>query len=261
MTLHDAEVGAGAPTPGRLKQQRHVGRAAGGKDALGELNHQLDLQGPVGQAVYFFELVEQVGEGGHLGGDGDLGQGNHEVFGEFSARRFEQRGDEQVEGTHAAVLQFLVQRLDADTDERRQDALGHAPGHFLGGADGGGVFFVVGAVAVAVFEVDAEVFDGLGLELGAHPGVHRVGQVLGDSDGLTQICGGGCISVEVSEGELAELAGGLCLIQLGAAVHGVQWLTLGGLAGVTHGVGKVGLSESFENLGGVEGAHFSFRGR
>ena len=55
--------------------------------------------------------------------------------------------------------QIFVERFDADADERRQRAGGEALSDFACAGRGVSIFFVVGAIAVTVFEIEAEIFD------------------------------------------------------------------------------------------------------
>jgi hypothetical protein len=66
---------------------------------------------------------------------------------------------------------------------------GFISGDLAGGANRAGVFFVVGTVAVAVLEIDAEVLDRLLLELVGDFQVDafsQLGLLVGDSDDLTK---------------------------------------------------------------------------
>jgi hypothetical protein len=49
------------------------------------------------------------------------------------------------------------------------------------------VLLDVGAMAVTVLEVDAEVLDWLPAQLGGHESVHPIGQVIGKPDYLDQV--------------------------------------------------------------------------
>jgi hypothetical protein len=66
--------------------------------------------------------------------------------------------------------------LDADADERRQRGGLQAGGDLERGGARVAVFFGVRPRAVAVLEVDAEVFDRLAPQLLQHPGAHRRGE-------------------------------------------------------------------------------------
>ena len=76
----------------------------------------------------------------------------------------------------AAPLQLLAQRLDADADERRQRAVRQPRRDLVGRGLRVAVLFVVGAVAVAVLEVDAEVLDRLARQLVDDARVDAVGE-------------------------------------------------------------------------------------
>lgn len=123
------------------------------------------------------------------------------------------------------------------------------------------IFLLVRAVAVAILEVDAVVFDGLGLQLLEYPVVYREGQpgsrldlahVFGirfqrtrqtfDIDGIrrqrigagqTQHTGKyvviGRIGVESLERNFTQLAGKPCLEKVGTPVNGVNRLSLKGI--------------------------------
>src|SRR5262249_57633088 len=99
-----------------------------------------------------------------------------EVRRQDGAALFEQPGEEQIEGPQAASLQLLGQRLDADADRRRQLTVAQSRGHFAGGDLREAVLFLIGPVAEAVLEIDAEVFDRLARELVDEPPVDAVGE-------------------------------------------------------------------------------------
>ena len=92
-----------------------------------------------------------------------------------SPRRARERRDEDVERAQAARVQLLRHRLDADADERRQRSRRQPP-RLPRRPLRVAVFFGVGPDAVAVLEVDAEVFDRLARELFDDAGANRVGE-------------------------------------------------------------------------------------
>ena len=96
----------------------------------------------------------------------------------------------------------------------------------------GGVLLGVGTVAVAVLEIDAEVFHRLAAELLSDAVVHRHGQLRGEPDRGGEGFGVRGVLVEAAQRQVAELAGRVGAEQVGAAVDGVHGLPGGGVAGV-----------------------------
>ena len=166
---------AAAPLAG-FEERRQRRAAVGPEQRLRRLDHQLDPEGPGGQAVAGFEALAEADQRARLLGDGDLRQRDDEVVGEPSARRGEQRVDEDLQRARAARLPLGAERLDPDAEERRQQPLGETARHLARGGHGGRVLVGVGARAVAVLEVDAEVLDRLAPQLGEHALVHREGE-------------------------------------------------------------------------------------
>ena len=76
------------------------------------------------------------------------------------------------------------------------------------GADGVRVLFGVGAVAVAVLEVDAKVLDRLARELGLHAGVDALG-VSAEAQGFRQDLRAGRVLAERLQRPLSELLDGV----------------------------------------------------
>ena len=74
------------------------------------------------------------------------------------AARFRgQLRQKNIERANAAFAKLFGKGLDADADERRQLARVHSGAHFIGRGRGVPVLFVIGTVAVSVFEVEPEV--------------------------------------------------------------------------------------------------------
>ena len=119
------------------------------------------------QPVRALERGGDVGHRLHLGCGAHLRKGEQETAGQ--AARVHESTDEQVEGAQAPRASGGLQRLEADADERRRCTGGHGLRHLGGRAHGVGILDGVTAVAVAVLEVEPQVFDGLALQLRAHP--------------------------------------------------------------------------------------------
>src|SRR6185312_5648239 len=98
------------------------------------------------------------------------------------------------------------ERLDADAEERRQGAEGEAARDLRAGGDRVVVLLVVGAIAVAVLEVDPEVLDRLAPELLDDALVHLVGEVRRDTDRLRELAGRRRGLVQDAQRDVAELA-------------------------------------------------------
>ncbi len=109
----------------------------------------------------------------------DFWQSDNKIFREPAARGSAQSADKKIEGANASFAQLGRKRLDAYADEGRQGALAHSTRHLFRGKFRVLVFFGVGTIPVAVFEVDAKIFDGLTLEFFEHSSINRVRQPRG----------------------------------------------------------------------------------
>jgi hypothetical protein len=179
-------------------------------------------------------------------GDRHLRDRDHEEGRQGAPRPGRQGGDEDVESAQAAPEQLTRERLDANADEGRERAAGHPVGDGFGGADGIAVLLGIGAVAVAVLEVDAVVFHRLALQLGEHAGVDAIGQGLGHAEGVRERVGVGRVLAHGPQGQGPELAGRVGLEELRAAVHRVDGLTGGRVAGMPTRERGVGLAQAPE---------------
>jgi hypothetical protein len=142
-------------------------------DRLGGFDHDLHSQRILGKAQRASRFSRTWRTGGHLRRRGDLGQRDDEVLWQFAAGFLGQAGQEDVQGTNRANLALVRKRFDPDADKRREQIFAHAFGDLIGSRDGMAIFLVVRAIAVAILEVDAVVFDGLGLQLLEYPVVDR----------------------------------------------------------------------------------------
>lgn len=104
----------------------------------------------------------------HLGHRGDLGQGEDQAYWEFAY--LSQRGDEQVQRLQATCAGGGFEALETDADKRRSCSGRNCGSDSLGGSNGVGVFSLIAAIAVAVFEVQPKVFDRFSSQLGSYPG-------------------------------------------------------------------------------------------
>ena len=129
------------------------------------------------------------------------------------------------------------------------DAGDHRGGDLLRGGGGVAVLFVVGAIAVAVFEVDAEVFDGFARELLADALVDLGGEVAANADRFGERRGIGRVAVERLQRELAELLRRLGREQMRAAVDGVHRLARAGVAGVALREPRLRAVDAIERFG------------
>ncbi len=77
-----------------------------------------------------------------------------------------------------------------------------------GGVGGALVLLGVGSVAVTVLEVDAQVLDRFALQLGAHPGVHVLGESAVEAEDGAEGRGVGGVFVQRGEGLVAPLPDG-----------------------------------------------------
>ena len=138
-------------------------------------------------------------------------------------------------GADAAVADGGFHALHADAHVGGGGAVLEGLGDQAGGAGGGGVLLGVGARAVAVLEVDAQVLDGLALQLGAHAVVH--GPARSSAMPRTLGEGGGVRGVFVEGGErlVAPGADGARVEDVTGYVDGVDGLAGAGVARVAAG--------------------------
>src|SRR4051794_13024934 len=93
------------------------------------------------------------------------------------------------------------------------------------------VLFVISAVAVAVFEIDAEVFHRLAAQLLHDACIDDIAEARIETDGIAQRGGVGSEVVEGAEGERAEFLRRVALEEMRAAVDGVHRLPRARLTG------------------------------
>ena len=158
-----------------LDQRRQGDGAMVVEDRLRRLDHQLQAQRPGREAVDGLDLRERVDQQSDLSAAGDLRERDDEVGRQAAVGFLQQPFEEQVRRPQRALAQLLAEVLDANADEGRQRAVLRAVRDFDRGGGGMAVLFRVRAVAVAVLEIQAEVFDRLAAELLDDPGVHALG--------------------------------------------------------------------------------------
>src|SRR5207248_6440256 len=98
----------------------------------------------------------------------DFRQGHDEILGKRAAAPIEQPSEEEIEGSEAAPLQFLAERLDANADPGRERAAGGCRGDFVCSGAREAIFFLVSPIAKSVFEVDPKILDRLALQFVHH---------------------------------------------------------------------------------------------
>ncbi len=76
----------------------------------------------------------------------------------FPAGSSQQLRQKNVQRPDAAASQFLVERLDAQPDERRQAPRRHPRSEFSGRRRGEAILFLVRPVAEAILEINAKIF-------------------------------------------------------------------------------------------------------
>ena len=202
--------------------------SVGREDGLRLLDH--DLDGDARQPHALLDAGERIDERAHLVDVLDLGEGDDELGGKPLRT---ERGEKPVERAEAPRVKLVRERLDADADERRQRASLLSFRDFLCGELDVMIFLGVGPRAVPIFEVDAEVFDGLTLELGEDAGVHRLRETLIETDRAREPWRVRAVRRERSLRELAELLCHIVYKEVTSAVHGVDGLTRGRLSRIT----------------------------
>ena len=168
------------PALGGVDHARDGGGPVGCEDGLGGLDLDLEADAPVRQPVRLLELVAQLRHRRDLFGVADLGQRQDEPFGQspVSSRPVRKMSRVRMPRSRTAASMHFM----------RMPTYGAAVPFRVGLADQPGgtgrcrVLLGVAAAAVAVLEVDAQVLDGLALQLGAYAVVHRGGELVGEAE-------------------------------------------------------------------------------
>ena len=219
----------------------HRGRAVGAQDQLRRLDLDLEAERTLVEPVRRLERRTDGDHGLDLADGAHLREGEHELFGHL-AHALEQRTEEEVEGTDAAAPGRRLEALEADADEVGAGARLQRVGDGTGGRDAVGVFGRVAAVAVPVLEVEAQVFDGCGAQLG----VDAARDLLGHVTGQAQVGGEGrksAVLLDQVEGggpPLPRQRGG---VAVGRNVDGVHRLAPAVVTGVGEREHLVGVTE------------------
>ena len=149
----------------------------------------------------------------------------------LAPRRPDELGHEEIERPQAADVQLVRHRLDPNADEWRQRVRLESFGNLARGGLRVCVFLRVRSVPVAIFEIDAKVFDRLVAELAYDARSNRLGErgAFVRSDIELQRVGEGPrvrrVLLERGEREIAEPAGRVRAKQLRTAVDRVNGLT------------------------------------
>ena len=252
---------AAAPARGG-DEAREGQRAVGGEDGLRRLDHQLDAQRSGLELAGLLDPLARLDRRRDLLGRRDLGKRDGEVRGQPTGGEADERPHEQVEGAERAAAQLIAQRLDADPDEGRERALAHAARYLLGAGLGVSVLLGVGAVAVAVLEVDSVVLDRLALQLLDDARVHgaREGLRSLQSDRARERSGIGRVLIERAHRRGPELCRDVGGEQVRAAVDGMDRLAVGAVSGVGFGEPSVRSAQPVQQLSRVSGIENGIHG-
>ena len=137
--------------------------SVGGQDDLRGFHLHLETDPSSFQTMDPFDLLGKVHHGLDLRHRGDLRKGQAQAFGKRPV--FQQPGDEQVQGADAPAPGGGLEAFEADTDAGRSLASGYRRGHRIGCSDDCCVLLGIRAVAVAVLEIEAQIFDGFACQL------------------------------------------------------------------------------------------------
>ncbi len=242
-----AVVQPGEPPVRRVHAAGDHRRAVRAEDDLRGLDLDLEGQPSPGQAVLLLQPPAQVGHRLDLRDRGDLGQGHGE------ARRqrpvAEQRGQEDVHRPDRPVPGGRLQALAPQPGERRRRPGRHGGGQRGGRADRVGVLSVVAAVAVAVLEVQPQVLDRLGGQLGADQRQHPGGKLRWQAHRGGEFRRAWREAVQRSQCPPAPLRGQVPAERVGGHVRGVHRLPAGPVSRVASGESPVGGGEHRVDLG------------
>ena len=180
--------------------------------------------------------LERRTDGDHgldLADGAHLREGEHELLGHLT-HALEQRAEEEVEGADAAAAGRRLEALEADADEVGARAVRQGVCDGAGRGDAVGVLGCIAAVAVAVLEVEAQVFDGGRAQLD----VDAAGDLLGHVAGQAQVGGEGgepTVLLDQVEGCGAPLPRERRGVAVSRDVDGVDGLTPAVVTGVGAG--------------------------
>ncbi|MFO0634830.1 MAG: hypothetical protein U0168_18460 [Nannocystaceae bacterium] len=159
-------IAAGADARGQLEVAVAV------EHDLRDLDHELELQRALGQTQAPLASREQLDHDLDVVDVLDLGQGDAESRRD-AAGALDQGADEAIERRDRAARARTGQGFDADAGAAADAAVGDRVGQRARARRGVGVLLGVGADAIAVLEVDAQILDRRTREPLAHAGVDR----------------------------------------------------------------------------------------
>jgi hypothetical protein len=194
-------------------------------------------------------LLEPLAEPGHrvdLRDGRDLRQREPEPARQLAG--IEQRREEQIERTDAASPRPRLETGEADADVGRRGPLSHSGDDLLRRPPDIGVFRLVAAVAIAVLEVEAKVFDRLVIELRLDAGGDIRDVLLRHSEPAHHLRHA-AVRRDGRERCDAPLRGKRRGVTVAGDVDGVHGLTRAVVAGVPLGEEPVGRGENPLDLG------------
>src|ERR1051326_1418575 len=213
----------------RLKPPRGGGdepgerrRPVGAQHHLGRLDHDLEPQHALLEPELALERREEPREHAHLFGQRDLRERDDEV-GRQPARGLDERAEEEPERSQAPRAELLRERLHPDAQVLGQRPRRVALRDLARRRRHVAVLLAVRPDAVAVLEVDPEIFDRRARELGTHAAVHRLGESP-QPDRLVERARIRRVVRERLASHLPELRRGLRAEQVAAAVDHVHGL-------------------------------------
>ena len=247
-------VGAEMRAPDTAAARRHEraerGRAVGREDRLRGFDHQLERDRSRSQLQRPLERRAGASNGGDMARRHQLGNRDHEVRRQSSARGTDERRHEQVERAQAARVQFVRHRLDPDADEWRQRASLETGGDLLSDRYGMRVLFGIRPDAVSVLEVDAEVLDRLARQLVDDAAANSLGQralVRTQSERSGKRRRVGRVLLEHGSCDRAYSCGGVGLEEMRTTIDAVDGLPVAGFTGIGAADGEIGALEFGED--------------
>ena len=220
----------GQPGPARVHAARDGGGAVGAQDDLRGLDLNLEPELAGRQAVRLLQPLAQDDHGGDLVGRGDLGQGDHQA-GRQRPPAGGQLPEEDVQRRDGPAAGSGLQALAAQPGKRRRYSGRHRPGQ---GASRRLRVAVLGrtAIAVAVLEVQPQVLDGLGSQLGGDPVANGPGQARRQAQDVSEVGPAGQVLRERGLRRAAPASRQARLELVGRHVHGMHRLAAGPVAGI-----------------------------
>ena len=204
-------------------------------DRLRGFDHGFDPERAKTERRFLFEQGKEMDGRVHLFRDLNLGHRDDKIVRQLPAGGGHERRDENIERAEAARAQVFVQRLNANSDERRQAAVAHALCDFERAGVRMLIFLGVGAIAVAILEIEPEIFNRFALQFLSDARVDLFEKRLFrfQAQCLAERGGVGRVFAHAAQGYFPKSAGRISLEEMRSSINGVHRLAPVGFPGIT----------------------------